>query len=86
VNSDNKALKKLTAAESAAMVKTANADFDVATTEADARFSIAEQKCGAVSGVDKDACLSAANAVLAVDRATATAQRDAALAQAEHHD
>jgi vacuolar-type H+-ATPase subunit H len=83
---DASAHKKLSAAESDAMVKTAKADFDVATTEAEGRHDVAKEKCDALSGVDKDSCLSTANALLASDQATATAKRDAAFVDADHHE
>jgi hypothetical protein len=83
---DQNALKKLTAAESEAMISTARANFDVANTDAQGRASIAREKCGSLAGAEKDACLSSAEAALASDQAAAIATRDAALVAAERHD
>ena len=80
------ARRKLTDAESEAMVKAANADFDVATTEAKGGYDVAKAKCGALNGVDETACVSTADATLATNQAKATAIRDAALVNAEHHE
>jgi hypothetical protein len=57
------AQKVLSKAESEAMIKTAHADFDVAIAEAEGRNKVAKEKCDALKGVDKDACLSAAEAL-----------------------
>ncbi len=86
MHGDDGEIKKLTAAEAEAMSEKAKADFDVATTDAEGRLNIATEKCDALSGVDKDACVSTANATFAADKAAATATRDAALVRAEHHD
>ena len=84
--SDEIAAKKLTKVESDAMIKTANADFDVASAEAKGGYDVAKEKCDALNGVDKTACLSTADATLAANQAEATAIRDAALVSAEHHE
>lgn len=84
--SDEGAQKKLSAAESSAMIKTAEANFEVAKTEAQGRNDVAAEKCAALDGVDEDACLSTAKADLAASEAAATATRDAALVHAEHHE
>jgi len=83
---DANAQKVLSKAESEAMIKTANADFDVAVAEAEGRNKVAKEKCDALKGVDKDACLSSAEAALAADKASATARRDETLVAAEHHE
>ncbi len=80
------AQEKLSAAESKAMIAKAKADFDVALTDAEGRHSIAIEKCGSLKGVDKTACVSTADAKLASDQADATAERDSALMDAEHHE
>ena len=68
------------------MVTSAQAEFDGASTQADGRHNIAREKCDALAGVDKDACLSTAKAAFADEQAAITATRDAALVAAEHHD
>ena len=78
---DANAREKLTEVESEAMAAQAKADFDVAKTEAEGRHNIAVEKCGALEGVDKTACVSTADASLAAELAAATANRDAALVQ-----
>ena len=78
---DANAREKLTDVESEAMAAGAKADFDVAKAEAEGRHNIAVEKCGALEGVDKKACLSTADANFAADEAAATAVRDTALAQ-----
>jgi len=79
--SDATAREKLTAVESEAMAAQAKADFDVAITEAEGRHNIAVEKCGALEGVTKKACVSTADADFAAQQAAATANRDAALVQ-----
>ena len=83
---DKDALKKLTVAEADAMVKTANADFEIANAQATGRADVAKQACGTLTGVEKDACISNAEANLAAELATAVANRDAMLVAAEHHE
>jgi vacuolar-type H+-ATPase subunit H len=78
---DANAREKLTEVESDAMANQAKADFEVAKTEAEGRHNIAVEKCGALEGVDKKACVSTADANFAADEAAATAIRDNALAQ-----
>ena len=85
-NADEGALRKLTKVESEAMIEKAKAAFDVASTEASGRHKVAKEKCGALTGVDKDACLSTADATLAAEQAAATASRDAALVDAANHE
>jgi hypothetical protein len=58
----------------------------VAITEADGRHDVAKEKCSAFTGVDKDACLSTADATYAADHAAATADRDARLVDADRHE
>jgi hypothetical protein len=65
---------------------TANAEFNVATAAAKGGYDIAKEKCDALSGVTKDACISTADATLESTRASATAIRDAALVSAEQHE
>lgn len=81
---EKNATKKLTTAQSDAMVKTAHADFELASTVAKGRYDVAKSKCGLFDGVEKTACLSTADATLAANQADATAVRDAALVSAEH--
>ena len=81
---DQRALNTLTAAESDAMIKTANALFDVAKAEAKGRYNIEKEKCGAFDGAAKDACMSTAAAVRAEELAMATKMRDEALMSAEY--
>ena len=80
------AQKKLTQAEADAMSKNAKANYDVAITDAEGRQKIANEKCGALTGADKDACLSTAKAAYAAEEAAAVATRDAELVKAENHE
>jgi outer membrane murein-binding lipoprotein Lpp len=80
---DERAANALGDAESAALTKTAHANFDVAEAEAEGRNSIAVQKCEGFIGIDKDACLSSAAAILASELAVATTNRDTELVAAE---
>jgi hypothetical protein len=64
------------------MSKTAEADFDLAVTKAKGIADVAAEKCGILSGVEKNACLSAAEATFEASKAQATAERDAALVAA----
>jgi hypothetical protein len=80
------ARKKLTEAESAAMIETANADYDVAIVDAEGRDRVARERCDALSGVAKEACLSTADATLAAEKSAATAKRDQELVDAAYHD
>ncbi len=73
----------LTEAEADAMRVNARSAYDIAVTDADGRHEIAKQKCDALTGTDKDACVSAADAALAADKANAEANRDATLASAD---
>lgn len=82
----NAAMKKLTAAEAEAMVKTANANYDIAIAQISGRADVARQACGAMTGVEKDACLSNAEATFEAEKAAAIAQRDEVLVAAEHHE
>lgn len=82
---DQRALKTLTAAESDAMTKTANAAFDVAKAGVEGRYNIEKEKCGILDGAAKDACLSTANTVRTEDLARATKFRDDALLSADYH-
>jgi hypothetical protein len=84
-NSDT-TMKKLTIAESEAMVKAANADYDVAKVEAEGRHKIAREKCDALSGAEKDSCNNIADANLTADTSSAAAVRDALLVDATHHE
>lgn len=67
------------------MSKKAEAAFDLAITAAKGNYKVATQKCEALGGVDRAACDSTADAVLASASADATAKRDAALVVAEYH-
>ncbi len=68
-----------------ALVRTSNADFDVAIAEAKGIEDIATEKCGALSGAEKTACLSAAASTYAASEAKATAERDATLVVAAQY-
>jgi len=68
------------------MISKAQANFDVALAEAEGLHNFAIEKFGALKGVDKTACLSTADAAFTANQATITADRDAALVQADHHD
>ena len=74
---------KLNKTEAEAMSKMAKADFEVAMAEIKGRHNIATEKCGVLTGVEKTACQSSADATLAADEAIAIANRDAILVQAE---
>jgi hypothetical protein len=76
----------LTRAESEAMIETANANFDVARTTAAGNHDIEMEKCDALTGVVKDACISTADAAFAASEAAAISTRDAALVAAEFHE
>ena len=83
---DEGAREDLTEAESDAMVASAKAEFNIARTEAEGRYNIATEKCGAYTGVDRTACLSGADATYASAKALAIADRDEALVRADHHE
>ncbi len=68
------------------MIKSANADYDVAKVEAEGRHKIAKEKCDALSGDRKDSCNNVADAVLTADVSSAAAVRDALLVDATHHE
>ena len=78
--------KKLTIAESDAMVKTAEADYDVAKVAAEGRNKIAQEKCDALSGTDKMSCYDIAKATLVADTSSAAAVRDTQLVDAAYHE
>jgi hypothetical protein len=82
---DADALARLKLTEAKAMTATAKTDFDVAMTDAQGRYQVANEKCGAATGVNKKACLSTAKASLAADQEAATASRDNALVAADDH-
>lgn len=73
----------LSEAEAEAMATMAKADFDVAMAEIEGRHNIATEKCGVLKGVEKDSCVSTADAAFEADKAIAIANRDAILVQAE---
>lgn len=70
---------KLTKVESEAMIKTANADYDVSKTKADGAFKIAKEKCDSLSGDSKNTCQSTADATLKADLSAAASVRDKAV-------
>ena len=78
--------KKLTIAESEAMIKTAKADYDVAKVEAEGRDKIAREKCDALSGTEKTSCNHIAEATLVAETSSAAAVRDALLLDATYHE
>ncbi|MDZ4729886.1 MAG: hypothetical protein SH820_08095 [Xanthomonadales bacterium] len=69
--------------EADAMVTRANADYDVALAEMEGQHRIAIEKCDALKDVEKDSCVSTADATFEADKARAIANRDAILVQAE---
>jgi hypothetical protein len=81
---DANARADMSAAESKAQAATAQANFNVAMTDAKGAYDIAKEKCSTLKSVDKDACLSTIAATLAADEAAATATRDRSLAAADH--
>ncbi len=81
-NTDATARADLIEVQSDAMSKTAQADFDVAIANAKGIADVATEGCGMLTGVDKTACLSAAESEFEVSKAKATAERDAALVAA----
>jgi hypothetical protein len=83
--SDAKAQVKLGAAEADAMSKSAQAEYDLVMTTANETYKVATHECDALGGVDRTACKSTADAVLATASADATAKRDAALVAAEYN-
>jgi hypothetical protein len=83
---DAVASNALTRAESDAMIKTANANFDVARTTAVGYYDIEKEKCDALTGVVKDACISTADATFTASELAAISTRDAALVAAEFHE
>jgi hypothetical protein len=68
------------------LAERAEANFTLATKEADARARVAMEKCEALGGVDRTACQSEVDATRAVEETRAIADRDAALAQAKRQD
>jgi hypothetical protein len=81
--SEAKANETLDKARDEAASTIAQADYDRALVEADGRFKVENEKCDALSGTARDACVSAAESALAVEKAAAQARRDAALAVAD---
>jgi len=82
---DTPARADLNEAKSDAMDDTAEANYDVAMAEAEGIENIASEKCGVLSGVEKNACLSAAEATFEAAKARAIAERDAALVAASRN-
>jgi|SRR5688572_3282443 len=80
------AMKKLTDGESAAMIETLDADFEVASPEPKSGYDVAQSKCDALNGVERTACFSAADAATAANLAEAATVRDAAMEIAERFD
>lgn len=76
---------QLNATEAEAMAVRARANFDVAIVEAKGRHEIAKEKCGNLTGIEKESCFSTADAEHAADEAAAIATRDAALVAADYH-
>lgn len=81
--SETEANETLGKAQDKAASTIAEADYDRAIVEADGRFKVENEKCDALSGTAKDACVSAAESALAVEKAAAQSRRDAALAVAD---
>jgi hypothetical protein len=82
----NDAQDELNEAEADAMVTMAEADFDIMMAEVEGQHRIAIEKCDALNGVKKDSCVSTADATLEADKARATSNRDAVLAQADRQE
>ena len=68
------------------MIKSANAGYAVAEADAKGKLDVAKQACDAYKGVEKDACLSSAQAEWTASLANAVAIRDAALVDADRHE
>jgi len=79
------AREQLNEAEADARTETAQAVFEVEEAEANGRHNIAMERCDAVTGVEKDACISTADANLASELAIAVSRRDNALVAAERN-
>jgi hypothetical protein len=82
---DAVASNALTRAESDGMIKTANANFDVARTTAVGHYDAEKEKFDALTGVVEDACISTADVTFAASELAAISARDAALVAAEFH-
>ena len=80
------AIKKRTDAESEAMIKALNADFEFASPEPKSGYDVALSKCDALNGVERTACFSAADAATAANLAETATVRDAAMEIAERFD
>jgi vacuolar-type H+-ATPase subunit H len=79
---DASARANVTEIEADAIAAMAKADFDVAIAEAKGRYNIGTKKCGVLGGVEKNACLSTADAAFKAEEAIAIADRDATLVAA----
>jgi len=82
---DADARAKVSDAQSEALQSTAKADFDVAVAEAEGRYNVAVEQCGVLSGAERKACMSKADAEYKADEALATANRDADLVVADKY-
>lgn len=80
---DASARAKVTEVESDALTTLAKADFEVAIAEAKGAYDIGTEKCGVLGGVEKNACLSTADAAFKAEEAIAIANRDASLVAAD---
>lgn len=69
-----------------ALVKAANANYDVVAAEAQGRSSIAKAKCDALTGESKDSCQAVVATTLNADMSFAVAARDAALLAAQRRE
>jgi hypothetical protein len=86
-NSDAKAQVKLRAAEADAISERARADYDLAIATSKGTHEVEVQKCDALdAGVDRTACKTTADAVLATATADAKARRDEALMTAKNYE
>lgn len=81
--SEAKANEVLAEAEGKAASTIAQANYERALVEAEGRFKVENEKCDALTGTAKDACVSTAESALAVDKAAAESRRDASLAVAD---
>jgi hypothetical protein len=59
---------------------------NLAKTAAASHYDVGKEKCGALTGVTKHACISTADATLAASHSAAIAIHDVALVTAEHHE
>ncbi len=76
--------KKTGAMDADVRNKNTRSEFDLAMTKAKGTHKLATKKCDALAEVEKSACASTADAVLAAASTEATTTRDAALVTTEN--